>query len=32
MLYLDGRLQHVLDVAPPGTTAEMLLAAMMRLD
>lgn len=32
MLYLDGRLQHVLDAAPPGTTAEMLLAAMMRLD
>jgi AcrR family transcriptional regulator len=32
MLYLDGRLQHVLDAAPPGTTEEMLLAAMMRPD
>jgi AcrR family transcriptional regulator len=32
MLRLDGRLQHVLDAAPPGTTEEMLLAAMMRPD
>jgi AcrR family transcriptional regulator len=32
MLRLDGRLQHVLDAAPPGTTEAMLLAAMMRPD
>ena len=29
MLYLDGRLQHVLD-ATPGVTAEELLAAMLK--
>jgi AcrR family transcriptional regulator len=29
MLYLDGRLQDVLDGLPEGTTAEMLLAAML---
>lgn len=32
MLYLDGRLQDILDGLPPGTTAETLLAAMLRSD
>lgn len=32
MLYLDGRLQDILNGLPPGTTAEMLLAAMLRPD
>lgn len=32
MLYLDGRLQDILDGLPPGTTAETLLAAMLRPD
>ncbi|HEY8338179.1 MAG TPA: WHG domain-containing protein [Tardiphaga sp.] len=29
MLYLDGRLRDILDGLPPGTTEEMLLAAML---
>lgn len=32
MLYLDGRLRDILDGLPPGTTAETLLAAMLRSD
>lgn len=32
MLYLDGRLQDILDGLPPGATAETLLAAMLRPD
>lgn len=32
MLYLDGRLRDILDGLPPGTTAEALLAAMLRPD
>lgn len=30
MLHLDGRLKHVLDASPPGTTEEMLLTAMLK--
>lgn len=32
MLHLDGRLKHILDGSPPGTTEEMLLAAMLKGD
>jgi AcrR family transcriptional regulator len=32
MLRLDGRLNHILDASPPGTTEEMLLAAMLKAD
>ncbi len=32
MLYLDGRLEDILDGLPPGATAETLLAAMLRPD
>ncbi len=32
MLRLDGRLRHILNVLPPGTTEEMLLAAMLKSD
>lgn len=32
MLHLDGKLNHVLDASPPGTTEEMLLAAMLKAD
>lgn len=30
MLHLDGRLGHILDALPAGTTEEMLLAAMLK--
>jgi AcrR family transcriptional regulator len=32
MLHLDGRIKHILDASPPGTTEEMLLAAMLKPD
>jgi AcrR family transcriptional regulator len=32
MLHLDGRLRHILNALPPGTTEEMLLAAMLKSD
>ncbi|MEH2509919.1 AcrR family transcriptional regulator [Nitrobacteraceae bacterium AZCC 1564] len=32
MLHLDGRLRHILNALPPGTTQEMLLAAMLKSD
>lgn len=30
MLHLDGRLRNILEASPPGTTEEMLLAAMLK--
>jgi AcrR family transcriptional regulator len=32
MLHLDGRLPHILNALPQGTTEEMLLAAMLKSD
>ncbi len=32
MLRLDGRLQHILDALPPGTTEATLLGAMLKSD
>jgi AcrR family transcriptional regulator len=32
MLHLDGRLRHILNALPPGTSEETLLAAMLKSD
>jgi hypothetical protein len=32
MLRLDGRLRHIIDALPAGTTEQMLLGAMLKSD